>query len=110
MLGAQGLWAGRDLYRASPAVTRGLGFYGLIKRTAPFSRLFRHKGMWRTYSNPDLHGFFNFEVTQEMCCIFHNILRTIHFILFVLEFGLFNNFWLRLVALQIHFMTSTLYY
>jgi hypothetical protein len=34
MLGAQGLWAGRDLYRATPAVTRGLGFSGLIRRTA----------------------------------------------------------------------------
>jgi hypothetical protein len=26
MLGAQGIWAGRDLYRATPAVTWGLGF------------------------------------------------------------------------------------
>ena len=42
MLGAQGLWAGRDLYRATPAVTRGLGFFGLIRRTAPFSRLLRY--------------------------------------------------------------------
>jgi hypothetical protein len=41
-LGAQGLWAGRDLYRATPAVTRDLGFSGLIRRTAPFSRLLRH--------------------------------------------------------------------
>ena len=32
MLGAQGLWAGRDLYRATPAVTWGLGFSGLIPR------------------------------------------------------------------------------
>jgi hypothetical protein len=36
MLGAQGLWAGRDLYRATPAVTRDLGF------SAPFSRLLRY--------------------------------------------------------------------
>jgi hypothetical protein len=42
MLGAQGLWAGRDLYRATPTVTRDLGFSGLIRRTAPFSRLLRH--------------------------------------------------------------------
>ena len=42
MLGAQGLWAGRDLYGATPAVTRDLGFSGLIRRTAPFSRLLRH--------------------------------------------------------------------
>jgi hypothetical protein len=32
MLGAQGLWAGRDLYRATPAV----------RKTAPFCRLLRH--------------------------------------------------------------------
>jgi hypothetical protein len=31
-----------DLYRATPAVTRDLGFSGLIRRTAPFSRLLRH--------------------------------------------------------------------
>jgi hypothetical protein len=42
MLGVEGLWAGKDLYRATPAVTRGLGFSGLIRRTAPFSRLLRH--------------------------------------------------------------------
>jgi hypothetical protein len=42
MLGAQGLWARRDLYRATPAVTRDLGFSGLIRKTAPFSRLLRH--------------------------------------------------------------------
>jgi hypothetical protein len=41
-LGAQGLWAGRDLYRATPAVTRDLGFSGLVRRTAPFSRLLLH--------------------------------------------------------------------
>jgi hypothetical protein len=42
MLCAQGLWIGRDVYRATPAVTRNLGFSGLIRRTAPFSRLLRH--------------------------------------------------------------------
>jgi hypothetical protein len=39
MLGVQGLWTWRDLYRATHAVTRGLGFSSLIRRTAPFSRL-----------------------------------------------------------------------
>jgi hypothetical protein len=39
---AQGLWAERDLYRATLAVTRDVGFSGLIRRTAPFSRLLRH--------------------------------------------------------------------
>jgi hypothetical protein len=42
MLRAQGLWAGRDLYHATPAVTRGLDFSGFIWRTAPISRLLRH--------------------------------------------------------------------
>jgi hypothetical protein len=42
MLGAQGRWAERDLYRTTPAVTKGLGFSGLIRRTALFSRLVRH--------------------------------------------------------------------
>jgi hypothetical protein len=44
MFGAQGLWAGKDLYRATPAVTRDLGFSGLIRRTAPFSRLYDTRG------------------------------------------------------------------
>jgi hypothetical protein len=44
MLGSQGLWAGRNLYRATPAVTRDFGFSGLIRRTAQFSRLLRHMG------------------------------------------------------------------
>jgi hypothetical protein len=48
MLSAQGLWAGKDLYRATPAVTQDLSFYGLIR-----SPLTTHYGMWRIYSNPD---------------------------------------------------------
>jgi hypothetical protein len=42
MLGTLGLWAGKDLYHATPAVTWGLGFSGLIQRTAPFSHLLQH--------------------------------------------------------------------
>jgi hypothetical protein len=42
LLGAQGLWAGRDLYRTIPTVTRDLSFSGLIRRTAPFRSLLRH--------------------------------------------------------------------
>ena len=42
MLGTQGIWAGRDVYCATPAVTQDLGFYGLIRMTNPFSRLLRH--------------------------------------------------------------------
>ena len=33
--GKNDLWAGRDLYRATPAVSRGLGFCSLIRRTRP---------------------------------------------------------------------------
>jgi hypothetical protein len=56
MIGAQGLWAGRNLYRATPAVTRGFGFSGLIRRTASVqSPLMTHKGAWRIYSYPDPH-------------------------------------------------------
>jgi hypothetical protein len=39
MLGTQGLRAERNLYCATIAVTGGLGFYGLIRRTVPLSRL-----------------------------------------------------------------------
>jgi hypothetical protein len=41
MLGAQVLWARRDLYCATLAVTRGLGFSSLIRRTTRFNRLLR---------------------------------------------------------------------
>jgi hypothetical protein len=55
-LGVQGLWAGKDLYRATHTVTRGLGISGLV-RTAPIQSPFTtHTGMWRTYSNPGPHG------------------------------------------------------
>jgi hypothetical protein len=33
---------GGGLYRATPALTQDLGISGLIRRTAPFSRLLRH--------------------------------------------------------------------
>jgi hypothetical protein len=38
-----GLWAGTDIYHATPAVTWDLDFCGLIRKTAPISRLLRHK-------------------------------------------------------------------
>jgi hypothetical protein len=50
MLGAQGLWAGRDFYRATTTVTRDLGFSGLIRRTTQFSRLLRHTRGFGGYS------------------------------------------------------------
>ena len=36
------LWAGRDLYRAIPALTRDLCLHGLIQRTALINRFLRH--------------------------------------------------------------------
>jgi hypothetical protein len=36
VFGAQGLWRVRDLYRATPAVTRDLGFCGLIRSVASY--------------------------------------------------------------------------
>ena len=58
VLGTQGLWAWRDLFGVTPAVTRGLGFSGLIRRTVPIqSPLTTHKGVWRIYSYQDPHGF-----------------------------------------------------
>jgi hypothetical protein len=53
MLGAQGLWAGRDLYRATSAVTRDLGFSRLIRMKWPLTIC---KGMQIIYSYPDPHG------------------------------------------------------
>jgi hypothetical protein len=54
MLGAQGLWAGRHLYRATPSVTRGLGFFrSHPKDLLILSPLTTHKGMWRIYSYLD---------------------------------------------------------
>jgi hypothetical protein len=42
MFGVQRLWAGRDLYRATPALTWDLGIFGLIQRIVPFNHLLRH--------------------------------------------------------------------
>jgi hypothetical protein len=59
MLGAQGLLTWRDLYRVTPTVTRGLGFSGLIQRTAPFSRLLRHAGGCLIRDSSDSNPRFN---------------------------------------------------
>jgi hypothetical protein len=65
MLGTQGLWAGRDLYRATPAETRGLGFSGLIRMTSPFCCLLRHtRGcggsiLTRIFTGPLLVAFYD---------------------------------------------------
>jgi hypothetical protein len=53
MLGAQGLWAGRNLYRATPAVAWGFGFSG---RSHPKSPVLTQKGMRINYSSLDPRG------------------------------------------------------
>jgi hypothetical protein len=66
MLGARGLWAGRDLYHATPAVTRGLSFSGLIRRTAPFGRLLQHtRGCGGLILTRILMGLCRMEVLQK---------------------------------------------
>jgi hypothetical protein len=68
MLGAQVHWAGRDLYRDTPAVTRGLGFSSLIRRIAPFMT---HKGVRRIYSSPDPHGtVYSLEFTHTLYTLY----------------------------------------
>jgi hypothetical protein len=57
-LDAQGLWAGRDLYRATPAVTQDLVFFRSHPKDRPIESPFTtHEGMWRITSNPDPHGY-----------------------------------------------------
>jgi hypothetical protein len=50
------LWVGKDLFRATPAVTQDLSFFRSHPKDRPWSRLTTHKGMRGTYSNPDPHG------------------------------------------------------
>jgi hypothetical protein len=58
MLSAQGFWARRVLCCVTPAVTRDLGFSGLIPRTAPCSPLLRQtKGCGGSILTPILKGF-----------------------------------------------------
>jgi hypothetical protein len=58
MFGAQSLWAERDLYRATPAMTPYPYFSCLIQRTATFSRLLRHtRGCGGSFLAQILSGF-----------------------------------------------------
>jgi hypothetical protein len=68
MLETQSLWVGRDLYRATPSVTRVLGFSGLIRRIAPFSHLLWHtrgcRGSILSYLDP--HGVLFINLLQSI--------------------------------------------
>jgi hypothetical protein len=74
MLGAQGLWAGRDLYCSTPAVIRGTSVFPVLSELLPpFSRPSRstrtRKGILRTNFNMDLHGSpFNRLLRHTMGC------------------------------------------
>jgi hypothetical protein len=73
MLSALGLWAGRNLYRATPSVTRDLGLSDLIQRTAPCSRLLRHaKGCWGSTLTRILTGRYR-SFTSESYSVFIGI-------------------------------------
>jgi hypothetical protein len=77
MLGAQGFWAGRDLYRSTPAVTRDLGLSGLIRRTASYSRLLRHtRGCGGFILTRILTGC----QVRRWCLLSHGIWSYIHFV------------------------------
>jgi hypothetical protein len=60
MLGAQGLWAGRDLYRATPTATRDLGLHGLIRKTGT------HVPQWG--SNPPTEGSSDLWARRSIHC------------------------------------------
>ena len=51
LLGAYGLWAGRDLYRAIPTMTQDIGFYGPISKGPPML-----SGLLRWYRGSFLTG------------------------------------------------------
>jgi hypothetical protein len=65
MLCALGLLAEWDLYNATHVAIQGLGFFGLIRRTAPFSRLLRHGDVEDLFSPGSLRVPSLLEVYQE---------------------------------------------
>ena len=56
VLGTQGLWAWRDLFGVTPAVTRGLGFSGLIRMTTPFNHLLLLVKGWKIKAYAEYSG------------------------------------------------------
>jgi hypothetical protein len=80
-----GPWADKDLYRASPAVTRDLGFTGLIRRTAPFSHLFCHtRGRRESILTRILTGHILWENVETIFRFLHPISH--HLMWFLLRF------------------------
>ena len=62
---------GRDLYRATPALTRALGFCCLIRRTAPFFAMYNKQRLQRVYFNLDTHDNPNW-----YHCLYHLVIYT----------------------------------
>jgi hypothetical protein len=64
---------GRDLYRATTAVTRDLVFSGLIRRTAPFCRLLRHS---RGCGGSTTKG----SILRQLCLCIHTCAAVVAFL------------------------------
>jgi hypothetical protein len=93
MLSTQGLWAGMDLYCATPAVTWDLGFSGLIRRTAPFSRLLRHtRGCGGSILTRILTGQLYYSLSNVKFILYYYSLSNVKFILY--------QFWCTRCAFQ----------
>lgn len=96
ILSAYGLWAGRDLYRPTHAVTRVPGFCALIRRTAPFSYLLLQVIVKRLFVIDDLLPMHK-SVTKHF--VFSMPCRFIYFKNYVAYcniFTLFANIWTSL--------------
>jgi hypothetical protein len=62
------LWAGRDLYHATPAETHNLGFSSLIQMSAPYLSVTMCKGMLRTYSFKYEKLKYEYIAIKKTCC------------------------------------------
>jgi hypothetical protein len=69
MFGSQGLLAGRDLYHITSAVTQGLGFSGLIRRTAPSVASYATQGDVEDIFEPGSLRVIDFVVFEEYALI-----------------------------------------
>ena len=70
VLGTQGLWAWRDLFGATPAVTRGLGFSSIIRMTTPFNHLLLLVKGWKIKAYAEHSGPLSIEgsLLCHICC------------------------------------------
>jgi hypothetical protein len=85
MLGAEGLWTGRDLYRATPAVARDLSFSGLNRSTPIWLPLTTHKVMWKIYSNRKPLGALIYRSILILCEWYESIVGHMNSIKYALK-------------------------